>query len=190
MKLKYYLRGLGIGIMITALVLLIAGKVNGHMSDKEVIERAEKLGMVMKETEKDTLFPDTESESDKVTEEAAAEEETEETTAEGEEETEPDTEEPETEIETEAEEEPSDEETEALEPVQEEQQPVVYTLTISEGMYSEAVSERLAEAGIVESAADFNRYLEDNGFAVRIKIGTYDLTSGMSYYDIAAMIIQ
>lgn len=47
MKLKYYLRGLGTGIVVTALVLGISlshGK--GSMSDEEIIKRAKELGMV------------------------------------------------------------------------------------------------------------------------------------------------
>ncbi len=48
MKLKYYLRGLGIGIIGTAIVMGIAlsGK-KETLSDEEIIERAEVLGMVM-----------------------------------------------------------------------------------------------------------------------------------------------
>lgn len=47
MKLKYYLRGLGTGIVVTALVLGISlshGK--GRMSDEEIKARATELGMV------------------------------------------------------------------------------------------------------------------------------------------------
>lgn len=55
MNLKYYLRGLGIGIIVTALVMGItaAGK-NKPLSDSEIIERAKALGM----TEESTLLAD------------------------------------------------------------------------------------------------------------------------------------
>lgn len=46
MKLKYYLRGMGIGIILTAIIMGFA--LGGHkraMSDAEVIERAKDLGM-------------------------------------------------------------------------------------------------------------------------------------------------
>lgn len=50
MKLKYYLRGLGIGIIVTTIVLMISFSRNEKtMSDDEVIERATQLGMVMPE---------------------------------------------------------------------------------------------------------------------------------------------
>ena len=46
MKLKYYLRGIGIGIILTAIVMGFAlGGRKATMSDAEVIERAKALGM-------------------------------------------------------------------------------------------------------------------------------------------------
>lgn len=58
MKLKYYLRGLGVGIVVTAVILTIANHLGNKMSDEDIIKRAAKLGMVMKEDE--SLFPPTE----------------------------------------------------------------------------------------------------------------------------------
>lgn len=51
MKLKYYLRGLGIGIICTAIIMGIAlsGNKKETMTDTEIIERARLLGMVMPE---------------------------------------------------------------------------------------------------------------------------------------------
>ena len=47
MKLKYYLRGIGIGVILTALIMGFAlGGRKTTISDAEVIERAKKLGMV------------------------------------------------------------------------------------------------------------------------------------------------
>ena len=56
MKLKYYLRGLGIGIAITTLILMISYNINGRMSDSEIIRRAKELGMIMATDESDDLF--------------------------------------------------------------------------------------------------------------------------------------
>ena len=49
MKLKYYLRGLGIGILITTIIFIIGIHVNQDQmfSDEEVIRRAKALGMVI-----------------------------------------------------------------------------------------------------------------------------------------------
>ena len=47
-KLRFYLRGLGIGVVVTALILMIMNlkSNNGEMSDAEIRARAAKLGMV------------------------------------------------------------------------------------------------------------------------------------------------
>ena len=46
MKLKYYLRGLGIGILVTTVILSLAGVGRKNMTDEEVVKRAKELGMV------------------------------------------------------------------------------------------------------------------------------------------------
>ena len=46
MERKYYLRGLGIGIVMTAIIMGIALSGNHKMTDEEIIARAKELGMV------------------------------------------------------------------------------------------------------------------------------------------------
>ena len=50
MKLKYFLRGLGSGVVITSIILTLSfqGR-NSEMSEAEIIKRAEELGMVQEE---------------------------------------------------------------------------------------------------------------------------------------------
>ena len=51
MNLKYYLRGLGIGILVTAIIMLvISGKNQKPMSNEEIKQRAAALGMVEEES--------------------------------------------------------------------------------------------------------------------------------------------
>ena len=48
MKLKYYMRGLGIGVAVTSIILIIlSGRESGGktLTNEEVIARAEALGM-------------------------------------------------------------------------------------------------------------------------------------------------
>lgn len=52
MKLKYYMRGLGIGILITTIILSFGGK-KEKLSEKEIMAKARALGMVMKEESDD-----------------------------------------------------------------------------------------------------------------------------------------
>lgn len=46
MERKYYLRGLGLGIVMTAIIMGIALSGNRKMTDEEIIARAKQLGMV------------------------------------------------------------------------------------------------------------------------------------------------
>ena len=48
MRFKYFLRGLGVGIVFASLIFFMVYKENAtpKMSDKQIIERAKELGMV------------------------------------------------------------------------------------------------------------------------------------------------
>ena len=175
MRLKYYLRGLGIGILVTTIILTIAGHNRNKISDEEIKIRAEKLGMVMKEEQ--PLFPE------KNTEPATAEETTTEVLPETK--TEATTEvptEPETEATTEA---PTEPETEAPQP-----QYVTATITITRGMYSEAVSQAMQNEGLIDNWVDFNNYLSANGYSERLQTGSYTMNSGMSYQEMAMVLVS
>ena len=175
MKLKYYLRGLGVGIVVTAIILTIANHLGNKMSDEDIIKRAGKLGMVMKEEQ--PLFPE------KNTEPATAEETTTEVLPETK--TEATTEvptEPETEATTEA---PTEPETEAPQP-----QYVTATITITRGMYSEAVSQAMQNEGLIDNWVDFNNYLSANGYSERLQTGSYTMNSEMSYQEMAMVLVS
>lgn len=46
MELKYYLRGLGLGIIVTAIIMGITASRDRTMTDDEIIARAKQLGMI------------------------------------------------------------------------------------------------------------------------------------------------
>ena len=51
MNLKYYLRGLGIGILVTAIIMLVIAHTSGSsMSDEEIKRKAKAMGMVEEST--------------------------------------------------------------------------------------------------------------------------------------------
>lgn len=209
MKLRMYLRGLGIGIVVTALIMgLTTSKVN-KVSDSEIIKRAEALGMVkednvlksvvdknpeeskpaeekLEEQEKPTV------EETKPSDEPSAEENTEEMTEDNTEEFTEDKEEaseekPEEEI-TE-EEKSEDEKPEENKPA--ETAAVTtgsFTLEIAGGSGSEQVSTLLEKGGAVKSAADFDKYLCDNGYDHRITTGKHVIPAGSDYETIAKII--
>lgn len=69
-----------------------------------------------------------------------------------------------------------------------ENSPIEYELTVETGMASSEISDILENEDIIESASDFNDYLEDNDYAINVKPGTFELTSDMSHFDIAEVI--
>ena len=46
MKLRYYLRGLGIGMLVTSMILILAADGKENLSDEEIRARAAQLGMI------------------------------------------------------------------------------------------------------------------------------------------------
>ncbi len=199
MKLKYYLRGLGIGILITAAILTIIYHTKGSLTDAQIKERAQKLGMVMATTEPDVLFnasDDTEGASGESMDETDNQDGTTDGETEpfsGEQKTEPATDEPETEPATdEPETEPVTKEPEPTEPITAEPEPVVnsVTLTIRRGMSSESVAAELARLGVVANQSELNSYLENNGYSERIQTGDFIITSDMTYEQIARIITR
>ncbi|MBP1971772.1 hypothetical protein J2Z83_003927 [Virgibacillus natechei] len=63
-----------------------------------------------------------------------------------------------------------------------------YTLTIEPGMPSSDIGPLLVENQIVDDADDFNQYLDEEDYSLYIQLGEYDLSSDMSFYEIAEVI--
>ena len=196
MKLKYYLRGLGIGILVTTVILSLAGVGRKNMTDEEVVKRAKELGMV-----ESTLLSDlpdqTKTDEVRPTEpEISLQPETSEPEAGPEPEESAST--PETPV---APEETPEAPKET--PVAPEETPVspedgnpdipageTVTLVIGRGESSTTVSKNLKKAGIVEDAAAFDRFLCNNGYDKKIITGTYEIPYGASEEEIAKIITR
>lgn len=200
MKLKYYLRGLGIGMAVTALILGISfsgrqGQEAQTLTDEQIRERASELGMVDSSEltlaalqnsaqPQTTMEPEVTEESETMTEpEATAEPETAtepKATAEPEMTTKPETTaEPKMTTEPEA--------TEELELTTAPEQSQT-TITIKKGSDSGSVSRMLYEAGLVENAKAFDNYLCNNGYSRSINPGIYEIAPGTSEEEIAKII--
>ena len=203
MKLKYYLRGLGIGILVTTVILSLAGVGRKNMTDEEVVKRAKELGMVestllsdlpdqtktdeVRPTEPEiSLQPETsEPEAGPESEESASTPETpeapEETPVAPEETPEAPKETPVAPEETPVSPEDGNPDIPAGETV---------TLVIGRGESSTTVSKNLKRAGIVEDAAAFDRFLCNNGYDKKIITGTYEIPYGASEEEIAKIITR
>lgn len=190
MKLKYYLRGLGIGILVTTVILSLAGVGRKNMTDEEVVKRAKELGMVEStllsdlpdQTKTDEVRP-TEPEISLQPETSEPEESasTPETPVAPEETPVAPEETPEAPEETPVSPEDGNPDTPTGETV---------TLVIGRGESSTTVSKNLKKAGIVEDAAAFDRFLCNNGYDKKIITGTYEIPYGASEEEIAKIITR
>lgn len=63
-------------------------------------------------------------------------------------------------------------------------------LEIKAGDLSSTVSARLKKMGIIDDATDFDLYLSQNGYGESISAGTYTVSPGDSYQDIANKITR
>ena len=196
MKLKYYLRGVGTGILFATIILFIS--YSYKMSDGQIKKRAEELGMVMSTEEQNSsnLINNSTDKAEKPTgeEESTSKQPTnEEPSTKEPASEEPSSEEPSSEEPTTKEpstKEPASEETTTKEPTSEQtttnsNQSVTCTLTVTNRTGSDDVAYMLAQAGIIEDAEEFNEYLISNGYAYRIQNGTFTFKKGMTYKEMA-----
>lgn len=241
MKLKYYLRGLGIGIVVTAIIMSITSKPE-EMTDAQIKMRALELGMVEEsvladlqakdestevETVEDILnqhaaekdnqqeIPAEEATDVEVDNEDAAVTENEEVAME--ETATTDNEEVVSEETIVEENKEATEETTVTEP---EEDTVVEEVTVAntnevkektddskqedsikdevvenytiikveKGNGSEIVSRRLYEAGLVESAVEYNQFLVKNGYDRRLSVGNHEIPSGATHEEMACIL--
>lgn len=172
MKLKYYLRGLGTGIFVTALIMTIAFSVSNTKS------RAES------ELAKNTVKPSTEETSEETTGEPATKKETttKETTVK--ESTTKETTSAETATKEKVTKETTTEETEKIQVTTIDGQEPSVVLDIYSGMSSNKVAARLQELGVIDDKNEFNDYIYQKHMEEKIKVGQFTINYGASYEEI------
>ena len=176
MKLKYYLRGLGIGILVTAVIMGVTqGSRKETLSDREIRERAAALGMV----EPGNSLADLEAaETPAATEIPEAIETPVATEIPEAIETPAATETPEAAETPAATEAPAATPEVTARPTQkpaEEEEGSSYTFEIQAGDSSYQVAYRLQQAGLVADARDFDNYLCSKGYDRKLKTGSYEI---------------
>lgn len=190
--MKKFIRGMGVGILLTTIVFAIAYMLNDdQISDAEVIKRAEKLGMVMdqqsviisKEKEKEASGAGVQATGEAA--EFSQPEEAQQNVPQ------PDLSQPE-----ETKVDPIDSTLSSEEPLQT-MEPVVAGIgeeavrfVIQKGEDGKSICRRLGEAGVVQSASEFNRYLSDHAFQNNIATGEFSLRKNMTYEELADIIIH
>lgn len=161
MKLKYYMRGMGIGVFVTTLIFLIAIAFMKPNTTAETTATAQESG-------KQTIKEEQEKEE-------PVQEETEEETPEPIDEKQ---------VETTVDEDGTVTTVETIPGATGE--PVSFTIQGGEG--SATVGNKLQDAGLVDSGSRFNRYLEDNNYDNVIQPGTYSIPKGSTYEEVAQII--
>ncbi|MCI8409214.1 MAG: hypothetical protein HFJ09_08110 [Lachnospiraceae bacterium] len=206
MKRKYFLRGLGAGIILSAVVMGVSSS-KADLTDAEIRKRAMELGMVEKPDALETVLKETKM----PTTTGAAIEENKDNKSE--------TEEPEitdfptitpkvtykpshiqnnitlkatqTPTFTAA---PKVTQTPKItsKPVSKTStsQREIIAVTITAGMWSDQIAEKFKELGLVDSAIKFDKFLCDNDYASLIRVGSYKIPKGSSYEEIAKIITK
>lgn len=196
MKLKYYLRGLGIGILVTALIMGFTTRDSRPLTDAEIKAAAAELGMVESDSlrladlpQEPTPTPEITPEPTKELETTPEPEATTESSGEPAKESET-TPEPEAipEVTPELTEEPETASEAATETTQESGTDI--SVTVSAGSGSRTVCNRLEEAGVITDAAEFDKYLCDQGYSKRICVGTFEIPADASWEEIAKIITR
>ena len=173
MKTRWFLRGLGIGIIISALFLCIGYR---EQSDhNELIKEAKKIGMVFpkEETTSVELAENLNNiQKQEVVSEAAVT-----TTAE-------------TEQEKNSREkiEKSKKDITSASTYQKDNKTVV--VLPGEILSSETATRKLEEEGVIDSSVDFDKFLEENGYAKKIRSGKYKIPKNAKYDEIAKIITK
>jgi len=206
-KLRYQMRGLGIGMVITALVMGAATREGLPLSDAEIRARAMELGMVdsgnlsLKDvqgatpTPQPTPVPDTVSgnsgeqgEESRADSEVASEEGNLAGNRESEKERDPEGEPADSEAEEETADSDGEGETDDIHAGTASGEKV--TVVMESGLTSSEICRRLAEAGLIADAAEFDSYLCSNGYSVKIRAGTYEISMGATEEEIIRIITK
>ena len=193
MNLKYYLRGLGLGIIVTALVMGFSGS-RDKMSDAEIRSRAEALGMTDTSDVLTKQATDTTQKtgSDKKKTASASSSTSAKTETSSSQETAVSTSSAlttQTAVSTiqAASTTSSSSSSSSVSPVAS-TSAASMTLSIVSGDSSYSVAKKLEAAGLVDSAAEYDRYLCSNGYDKKIHTGTYKISDGESEQEIAEKI--
>ena len=197
MKAKYYLRGLGIGVIVAVVIMGVTQDGRKEtLSDREIMERAAELGMVeaggsladmaeaatQEEKEEEALtaqMPGNEVEG-KPSEES--------TEAPTEKPTETPTEKP-TETPTET---PTEKPTETPNATAEEtlskasSGTVLIEVKSGEGSYT--ICQKLVEKGLITSATEFDNYLYTGGYDRKLRAGSFEIPEGAQPEEIAKIL--
>ncbi|MBR1740540.1 MAG: hypothetical protein IJ733_01470 [Lachnospiraceae bacterium] len=206
MDRKSFFRGFGIGVIFASLILGISFVV--RTSDSFTKQRALELGMIYESNgDAKTVLSENAGGDTKSAEELAASVEDKEETEEGTSENSEGTEEKETKTSekksekkkktgssSDSKQSSSDDAAIDMKKEKEKMEKSVRSeeqkLTINAGEWSTAVSKKLQDMGIIKDAADFDKWLDKNGYSSSISAGTYQVSKNDTYLELARKITK
>lgn len=191
MRLKYYLRGLGLGIIFAVIIMMIGFHGNKQsMSDTEIIEKAKTLGMVEAKNISGTVADEYSSEK---TDSSATNSDASSQKAE----TEQDSQMQDSQT---AQEDTQQEDTqqEAAQPAADAKQETVepqdavttYTISVTSQDTCRTIAEKLKALNLVDDAEQFRIYMGQKGADHFIADGEHVIPQGASYDDIITILTQ
>lgn len=196
MKLKYYLRGLGVGIIVTALLMGYSDskaynrKIQAATIANQVMEQESEMETGMTQPDVEQISSEVESTEEQIEMIQTFTEENESTV-------EVETEVPDTETETvqeiesvaSIEESIVEEETTQGQLLDElfvgQNAKESYLLNIVRGDDSGKVARKLQNAGLIDNAGEFDAFLMQHGYDKKISVGTVEIPLGSSWVEIA-----
>lgn len=175
MRLKYYLRGLGLGIIFAVIIMMIGFHDNKQsMSDTEIIEKAKTLGMVEAKNISGTVADEYNSEkndSSATNSDASSQK-----------------------AETEQDSQMQDSQTAQEDTQQETVEPqdavTTYTISVTSQDTCRTIAEKLKALNLVDDAEQFRIYMGQKGADHFIADGEHVIPQGASYDDIITILTQ
>lgn len=191
MRLKYYLRGLGLGIIFAVIIMMIGFHGNKQsMSDTEIIEKAKTLGMVEAKNISGTVADEYNSEK---TDSSAANSDDSSQKAETEQDSQ--MQDSQTAQEDTQQEDTQQEDTQpAADAKQETVEPqdavTTYTISVTSQDTCRTIAEKLKALNLVDDAEQFRIYMGQKGADHFIADGEHVIPQGSSYDDIITILTQ
>lgn len=182
MKSKWFLRGLGVGIVVTALLLCVTYRSSSENTN--VIKQARELGMVFPKEETTDIKAEAEKMAQEVKDNPVSKPAVSAVSKSA------------VSADTKV---PDEKDKKAKKKLEDSKKDIKNasafqkgktTFVVRSGLYSSSVSREMEEEGIIDDADEFNAYLINKGYGKRVRSGTYKIPEGADFDTIAKIITR
>lgn len=189
MKAKWFIRGMGTGIVLTALILCMAYRSNRN--DGSVIKEAKELGMVFPENETGDISRPEKDQAEQLAKDQEKEKKEQEQEKQKQEKQKP--------ASGAAVSQKNEKDQEAKDKLDKSSKDISQgskyqegkkSFVVRSGLLSSSVAREMEEAGIIDDADAFDDYIEKNGYGKQLRSGKYKIPDGADYETIAKIITR